>query len=118
KITRNMQLVQDIEGAMEECLDQDVEIIVPPPKDASFVYRMTEHLAARQGPNTVISLPLRRPLPPGEPKRSEERYGDVVAVLTLERKADKPFTLAEIETLRLTADLFTARLTDMYEHDR
>src|SRR4051794_31999022 len=45
KITRNMQLVQDIEGAMEECLDQDVEVIFPPPKDATFVYRATEILA-------------------------------------------------------------------------
>ena len=35
KITRNMQLVQDIESAMEECLDQDVEILFPPPTDAS-----------------------------------------------------------------------------------
>ena len=41
KITRNMQLVQDIEAAMEECLDQDVEVLLPAPKDASFVYRMT-----------------------------------------------------------------------------
>src|SRR5204862_562825 len=44
KITRNMQLVQDIESAMEEALDQDIEIVLPPPKDASFVYRATENL--------------------------------------------------------------------------
>src|SRR6185312_16277088 len=47
KITRHMQLVQDIEASMEECLDQDVEIIFPPPKDASFVYRETEKLSAK-----------------------------------------------------------------------
>lgn len=115
KITKNMQLVQDIEGAMEECLDQDVEIIFPPPKEASFVYRSTETLSARHGPNAVISLPLRRVVP-GRAK--DERLGNVVAVLTVERKADQPFTLTEVETLRLTCDLFTSRIVDLYENDR
>src|SRR3954470_17275116 len=69
KITRNMQIVQDIESAMEECLDQDLEVMIPPPKDASFVYRFTEVLASRHGPNAVISLPLRR-----ERKAVKERF--------------------------------------------
>lgn len=114
KITRHMQLVQDIESAMEECLDQDVEITFPPPKEATFVYRATDHLAQRHGPSAVISLPLRRV---DAKHRNDERFGNVVAVLTVERKADKPFTLQEVETLRLTADLFTARMVDLYEND-
>ena len=117
RITRHMQLVQDIEAAMEECLDQDVEVLVPPPKEASFVYRATEMLALRHGPNSVISLPLRRPRA-NRKERYDERYGNVVAVLTMERKSDKPLSLQEIETLRLTCDLFTARLVDLYENDR
>ncbi len=117
KVTRSMQLVQDIEQAMEECLDQDVEILFPPPKDASFVYRFSEVLASRQGPNAVISLPLRRERK-NVKEHHDERYGNVVGVLTLERKTDKPFTLAEIETLRLTCDLMTSRLIDLYENDR
>jgi hypothetical protein len=117
RITRNMQLVQDIEAAMEESLDQDVEIIVPPPKDASFVYRATDNLSNRHGPSAVVNLPLRRERKHLK-ERNDERYGNVVAVLTLERKLDKPFTLSEIETLRLTSDLFTPRLVDLYENDR
>jgi hypothetical protein len=117
KITRNMQLVQDIEAAMEECLDQDVEILVPPPKEASFVYRATDNLASQHGPNAVISFPLRRERTHLK-ERADERFGNVVAVLTVERKFDKPFSLGEVETLRLTADLFTARLYDLYENDR
>jgi multidrug efflux pump subunit AcrA (membrane-fusion protein) len=117
KITRNMQLVQDIEGAMEECLDQDVEIIIPPPKEASFVYRLSENLSAKHGPSAIISLPLRRERVAIK-ERNDERFGNVVAVLTVERKVEKPFTLQEIEALRLTCDLFTARLIDLYEHDR
>ena len=105
KITRQMQLVQDIESAMEECLDQDVEILYPTVADASYVARSTEKLSNRHGPTAVLSVPLRR-------------GGEPVAVLTLERKAETPFTLEEVETLRLTADLVTARLVDLHETDR
>jgi len=105
KFTRQMRLVQDIEASMEECLDQDVEIIFPPAAQASYVSRATENLASKHGPNNICALPLRR-------------VGEVVAVLTLERKADSPFTLEEVETLRLTADLVTARLVDLHETDR
>ena len=105
KITRHMQLVQDIEGAMEECLDQDLEVQFPPTKDASYVYRSAEKLSAKQGPNAVCSMPLRR-------------SGEVVAVLTVERTTERPMSLEELETLRLTCDLFTARLVDLYENDR
>ncbi len=105
KITRHMQLVQDIEAAMEECLDQDLEVLFPPTTDASYVYRSAEKLSNKHGPNSVCSLPLRR-------------SGEVVAVLTVERKAERPLSLEEIETLRLTCDLFTARLVDLHENDR
>jgi multidrug efflux pump subunit AcrA (membrane-fusion protein) len=116
KITRHMQLVQDIEASMEECLDQDVEIIVPPPKDASFVYRATDHLAKTHGPSAVCCLPLRRK---NSLMQTQEGHdSDVVAVLSIERAYEKPLTLEEIETLRLTCDLFTARLVDLYEQDK
>lgn len=105
KFTRQMRLVQDIEASMEECLDQDVEILFPPPADAAYVSRASESLAQRHGPNVICSLPMRR-------------KGDVVAVLTLERKADKVFSLEEVETLRLTCDLVTPRLVNLYEQDR
>ncbi len=105
KITRHMQLVQDIEAAMEECLDQDLEILFPAAADSSYVCRATQELSTRHGQNAVCSLPLRRD-------------GGVVAVLTLERKVDRPLAAGDVETLRLTCDLFTARLADLYEQDR
>ena len=105
KLTRQMQLVQDIEGAMEECLDQDVEVLYPCLPDAGYVARSTEKLSTKHGPSTVLSVPLRR-------------GGEAVAVLTIERKAEQAFKLDEIETLRLIADLVTSRLVDLYEHDR
>ncbi len=105
KFTRKMKLVQDIESTMEECLDQDVEVIHPPAATAAYVSRAANELSNRHGPTTVLSLPLRRD-------------GKVIAVLTVERAVDKPFTLDEVETLRLMCDLCTARLAELHEHDR
>lgn len=105
KFTRQMRIVQDLEASMEECLDQDVEILYPAAPDASFVSRTTAILSAKHGPNAILSLPLRR-------------EGKVVAVLTMERKPEMAFALEEVETLRLTCDLVTPRLVNLHEHDR
>jgi len=105
KFTRQMQLVQDIEGAMEECLDQDVEVLFPSSPTATYVARTTETLATRHGPSAVLALPLRR-------------GGEVVAVVLLERKADAPFAGDEIEMLRLTCDMATPRILDLYHTDK
>jgi hypothetical protein len=105
KFTRKMKLVQDIESAMEECLDQDVEVVHPADEKSAYVARATKSLSNTHGPTTVLSLPLRR-------------EGNALAVLTIERAIDKPFNISDIETLRLTCDLITARLSELYESDR
>ncbi len=101
---RKMQLVQDIESAMEECADQDTEILFPAPKDSTYVTRATELLSKRHGPLNVLSLPLRK-------------TENVRAVLTLERPLDKPFDHEEIETIRLVCELCSPRLIELYEND-
>jgi len=103
--SRKMEAVQDIESAMEECLDQDVEIISPAPKESAYVSRAADKLSKRYGPLAVLSLPLRS----GE---------GVTAVVTLERPHEKAFSLEEIETVRLACELCTARLVDLHEHDK
>ena len=100
-----MALVQDIEAAMEECLDQDVEVLHPSAADATYVSRAAQELSTRHGPTALVSLPLRR-------------KGEAAAVLTAERPADQPFALEEIESLRLTCDLCTPRVMSLSEHDR
>jgi hypothetical protein len=105
KFSRKMKLVQDVEGAMEECLDQDIEVFFPPPSDATYVSRAAGDLSKHHGPSTIVSLPLRNEREP-------------VAVLTVERPADKPVTTEELETLRLVGDLATARLMNLFERDR
>jgi len=46
------------------------------------------------------------------------RKGEPQAVVTLERVSERPFGLDEIETIRLTCELCTSRILDLYEQDR
>src|SRR5690606_11322396 len=92
RFSRKMRLVQDLESTMEECLDQDIEVIHPAPSEAGYVSRAAAQCSMHHGPATICSLPIRR-------------EGTVQAVLTVEREPDKPFTPAEVETMRLMADL-------------
>ena len=105
KFSRKMKLVQDIEAAMEECLDQDVEVVQPAAPDATYVSRAAAELAHRHGPTAVVALPIRH-------------GGETVAVLLLERAPQAPFTLEEVEALRLTCDLCAARLVALARQDR
>lgn len=105
KFSRKMQAVQDLEAAMEECLDQDVEVIHPAASDSVYISRQTAGYSQRHGQFAVASLPI--------------RYGGKVwGVLTLERPADRPFTGEDVESVRLALELCTARLGALREHDR
>jgi biotin carboxyl carrier protein len=101
---RKMRLVQDIEFAMEECADQDTEILYPAEEEHHYVNRATASMSKRHGPVNVLSLPLRM----GEKVR---------AVLTLERPTDRGFSAEEVEALRLICELCPARLIDLYDND-
>jgi GAF domain-containing protein/biotin carboxyl carrier protein len=103
--SRKMQVVQDLESAMEECLDQDCEVIHPASENSTYISRQTAELSKRHGPLALASLPI--------------RYAQKVwGVLTLERPADRPFTADEVEAVRLALELCTARLAALQEHDR
>jgi transcriptional regulator with GAF, ATPase, and Fis domain len=103
--SRKMKVAQDIESAMEECLDQDIEVLSPAEKNVTYICRAADRLAQHHGNQTVLSLPLRS-------------KGLAFAVLTLERPADKPFSTEQIETIRLTCELCSARLKNLYEYNR
>ena len=105
KFSRKMEIVQSIEAAMEECLDQDVEIIYPSPDTTTFVNRCAGELSRRHGPTSVLSLPMRQ-------------AGECDAVVILERPGDRAFGLEDAETLRLTADLCSPRLMELQKRDR
>ena len=103
--SRKMQVVQDLEAAMEECLDQDVEVIHPASADSTYISRAAGELSQRHGPLAVASLPIRH---------GEKLWG----VVTLERPPDRPFTAEEVESLRLALELCTTRLVALRQQDR
>lgn len=101
---RRMTASSALEIIMEECLDQDEDVIVPPPTGSTAVCRDHERYAAERGAANLASFPLRLD-------------GKPVAVLTCER-ANRPFTSAESQQLRLTTDLVTRRLAELKRWDR
>lgn len=105
KFTRKMEAVQVVESAMEECLDQDSEVVYPAGEGAAIVNRAAKELSQRHGMCNVLLLPMRR-------------GGEPVGVLSVERPADRPFAIEDVETLRVTCDLCTARLVELAARDR
>jgi len=105
KFTRKMRFVQDLEAAMEEALDQDLEVIHPSPEGATVVTRATGELSRQHGPSAVLSIPIRY-------------EGEPVAIITLEREAERPWSSPEVTLLRLACELCAARLVELHERDR
>ncbi len=116
KILPKMRLVQDIETAMEECLDQDLEVVYPPIDEMPCVTRAAEALSKTHGPHTICSLPLRQTaILEGDSTRAA---GEVRGVVTLEFAPERKIAMYDLETFRLALELCAGRLLDLYEHDR
>jgi hypothetical protein len=101
---RQMGAAQLLEAAMEECLDQDEEILWPKPEGSAAVARDHEKFSNDQKSSNLASIPLRLD-------------GKVVAVLTCERQAGA-INAVELQQLRLLCDQVVRRLADLKSHDR
>jgi multidrug resistance efflux pump len=105
KFNRQMVAAQLLEAAMDECLDQDEEIVWPTHAEgANVVMRDHEKFSRDQQVPHLCSVPLRVD-------------GKAVAVLTCERAAT-PFTPHEVQQLRLFCDQAARRLADLHRRDR
>lgn len=101
---RQMTAAQTLEAAMEECLDQDEEIVWPAPAEANLVAKEHEAFAKEQKVSHLVSVPLRLD-------------GKVIAVLTCERR-DAAFSQIELQQLRLICDQAVRRVSDLKHQDR
>jgi biotin carboxyl carrier protein len=101
---RRMAAAQALEVVMEECLDQDLEILWPQPEGVSIITRDHEKFANEQKSGNLCSIPLRL-------------EGKAVAVLTCER-SEAAFTEAEVQQLRLSADQVARPLDERRKVDR
>lgn len=110
EIDRKSPAVGAIEAAMEECADQDAELIYPPPPEFESdpahrrVTRAHASLSERFGPSSILSLPLRL-------------EGDLVGVVTLERSPEDPFPPGSVPLVRLVSEfigpaIWVRRLAD------
>jgi biotin carboxyl carrier protein len=99
-----MAAAQALEIAMEECVDQDEEILWPAPEGVTTVARDHEKFAGEQKSGNLCSFPLRLD-------------GKVAGVLTCERP-DAAFTAVELQQIRLGCDQVVRRLSELKNYDR
>lgn len=104
-ISRKMQIVQDLEAAMEECVDQDSELLVPRPSSATTINRQAKRYADKHGPCHMCIMPLRL-------------HDKIVGAMAVEWDTDHVIGADDVESLRLAANLFTARLHQFHLDDR
>ncbi len=107
----SMELVQALEGAMEEALDQNREVLVPPPAGDKAVTREHQRLVTTLGLSHLLTLPMRAASAADGGERGP------LAAITCGRDSE-PFTQEEVDLLRMTLDLVTPRLGDLQRHDR
>ena len=98
-----MEVVRQIEAVMEEACDQDEEIVLPEPDDATYVARDHQQFSRTQGVTYLATLPL----------RVDERP---VGAVLLERQ-DRAFSADEITALRVVLDRASRRLDEMERVD-
>ncbi len=104
RFEKKMDIVQTLEVAMEESLDQNEEILWPPVEGSTAVVRDHESFSHAQGTQFIISLPI--------------RVDEIaVGVLTCER-SETPFSEGEVLRLRLLCDQAARRLDDLKKNDR
>ncbi|MGB7452753.1 MAG: GAF domain-containing protein, partial [Lysobacterales bacterium] len=104
RFERKMDIVSDLEAAMEEALDQDEEILWPCFAADGSVTRDHETYAKKQQADHLISLPL--------------RFNDQpLGVLTCERN-ETAFGEDDVRSLRILGDQVSCRLAELKKHNR
>ncbi len=104
KFDRRATAARDLESAMDEVLDQNLDLNWPDGADPRVVTRAHETYARAQGSGHLLSVPLRID-------------GVPVAVMSLERRAAR-FTDADIWELRLLGEACARQLDALRRSDR
>lgn len=98
---KKMQIVQDLEAAMEEAYEQDATIITPAPETRTFTTRAHEYYSKSYNANYLLSVPV-------------HDSDDTIAIITCER-TQKTFTDFDASEIHLVATLTSARLKELYQ---
>lgn len=101
---KKMEAVQKLELAMEECMEQDQEIVYPGSGHDQTIKRDTQAFAKDLGINHVLIIPMRH---------AENNVG----VVLLERR-DTEFSDSHLQIIQLTLDQVTPKLAELKNSDR
>ncbi len=101
---RKMALVELIEKAMDECLDQGCSVMVPAPGDADYVSYAHEEAVRKEPFGNLLSVPL-------------QKEGQTIGVITVQRSAS-PFSKDEMERIEIISEMVSPRLGDLQRTDR
>jgi hypothetical protein len=117
-LDRRMAMVQKLEAAMEECLDQEQPVLYPPPPstgamaDSVLSHAITHahrELAASDARMRVATFPLRVADPKGD---------RIIGVLLIEAGGDVNFDPSGVELVQATLDLVAPVLGVRHSDDR
>ena len=105
---KQMNLIRAIEAAMAESLDQAEPIVFPDQSEDEglTVMRAHEELVSQAGDEAVCTMPFM------------DDSGSGYGALTLERSADKPFTVEEVELVDTLVSLIGPVLEEKRLNDR
>jgi len=116
-LDRRMAMVQKIEHAMEECLDQDQTVLYPPPStpaDADSVLSQAithahRELGAGDSKLRIASFPLRV---------GDSRGDRTIGIITIESSGDGAIDGTGVELIQSTLDLISPVLAVRHSDDR
>lgn len=122
-IDRRMTMVQKLEAAMDECLDQEQAVMHPPPPEHTPVRDSAGEMIE---PDLLLSQAIthaHRELASGDaalkvaslPLRIDER---VIGVITIESTSDGAIDISTLELLQATFDLIAPVLRIRHSDDR
>ena len=97
-----VEMVRELEAAMEEAFDQDDEIVWPATEDSTSVARVHGQLSGRQSIPYLVSVPLRS-------------HGEPVGVLHLQR-SESAFSQDDVTLLRVLGDQSSPWLSMLHEY--
>jgi multidrug resistance efflux pump len=101
---KKMEAVGQLEMAMEEALNQDDDIVFPAPDNSFSIVRDHAAYAKAQDVAAMATLPLRN-------------NDEIVGVISFER-IGSPFNDTDLRHLRVSLNLITTRLSEVYLRDR
>ncbi len=107
KLSASAKLKNDIESAMEEAIDQDLEIFYPPLNNNQLEYisRDAKKLSVSNGNTAVYIFPIRK-------------ENKVIAAVSLERESETPFSYEETTSIRLALDLASKYLIELHNNEK